>query len=246
MKKIILLIMTVLGADNCMAQDLSWIDKPILKVINDPDTIWYDGLYKTFPDHNHLISVGYNLAGNLDKTGSANNEQPWMNTSGMESAPTSACIRRFIYIPGKIKMSFAEVNFKSGSRNMTKSYPYGVYPNGTIAGQIFCEGLRPFAIRVLQKENSFHGFERTNDPPDWYKSPQNCIDCHSDIHKHAFEIDSVRDWYGTVRGLEIGGPIHFHPYDTSELEKNGHSFSPIKFREDILHKLDLSFYPKEN
>ena len=43
----------------------------------------YSDLPRVFENNGQLYSVGYRLAGNLDKTGSANNDPKWLATGGL-------------------------------------------------------------------------------------------------------------------------------------------------------------------
>lgn len=213
----------IIISSNIFAEDLSWVDNHVVEKLLDHRTIWYDEttMHRVFQDNNHLVSVNYNLAGKLDKTGSANNELPWIETSGVQNV-NGLYIKRFLWMPVNQKIKLYNNIDKIKERgNLLKEWISGIYPNKSLCGQVFFTNKGIFSIRVLEKENphGWHGWERNRPEitPVGYLQPDNCVDCHSDIGRDSFEIDPKRDWYGTVRGLEVGGPIHFHVFDTKNM-----------------------------
>ena len=71
--------------------------------------------------------------------------------------------------------------------------------------------------------------------PKKYASVQSCTDCHEDIGTPSSDIDPKRDWYGTIRGLEKNGPIHWHPY-IWPADRNG--FATAKIRNEVKHLVE--------
>ena len=91
----------------------------------------------------------------------------------------------------------------------------GEYPAGFVSAEFMFDGIRLFEVRARIKRgpDDWHTQQHEIGPkPLGYKPVDNCVECHEDIGKHSFAIDPKRDWYGVVRGLERGGPIHWHPF----------------------------------
>ena len=236
-------------------------DDMVNAAISSNRTYWFNSeKFKRVIDSNgYLYYHGYNIAGNLDKTGSPGNEQPWKTTSGIEDLEDKVTIERFIYIPEGAKI-LVERKFEknTSSKGIDKTWFHGTYPNNSVAGQIFrhfggVDSGEPFAIRSLMKEDGkWHGIEYTNDAipsPVGYSRPDNCIDCHINVGDSGHEIDDItgikRDWYGVVgTASEKGGPIVFHPFmwvnpNGSKLMRDKPSANP-----KVAHLFDLSLVTK--
>lgn len=181
-----------------------------------------------------LFKLGYNIAGNLDKTGTANNEHPWRHTGGLDNC-NSVKVKRMLYVPvnKKIKLRTVHSKIEGGKRNGLKySRIAGEYPEGTVVAEFLYEHDRLFEARArMKKKNDWKTFQyEYGNKPKGYIHVDSCVECHEDIGKHSFELDEVRDWYGTVRGLEPGGPIHWHPWQT---DKVGGLGTIPKLRSDV-------------
>lgn len=203
-------------------------DAWIYALAKDPRTMWYDkrSLPGVYESSGRLYAVGYNIAGNLDKTGTANNEHPWAHTGGLDNCGPDVNVKRMLWIPEKSKIKLRNIarEIKGGQRNgLDYSLIMGKFPEGTVSAEFMYEGLRMFEARTRTKTN---GSWETNqfeygDKPKGYVAVTSCVECHEDIGKHSFQIDPKRDWYATVRGLEVGGPIHWHPWKTKGAGGNG-------------------------
>lgn len=214
---------------------LSVADSPnwLFKLSRDPRSQWYDRttLPEVVDSDCKIYPLGYNIAGRLDPTGTANNESPWNTTSGVEKCGPSVTIRRMLWTPeGKhIELWVDRRKIRGGIRDgLAYSRIAGTYPEGTVAAQWMFDGVRLFEARALKKigyelwESSRYEFGRK---PTGYVEPQECSKCHEDIGKHSMLLDPRRDWYSVVRGLERHGPIHWHPWDTSQL-RDGRKIVP--------------------
>ncbi|MDB4489935.1 hypothetical protein N9045_00315 [bacterium] len=206
----------------------------------DTRTYWYDkeSLPEAYQSNGggpvRLYKLGYNIAGVLDKTGSANNELPWLHTGGLDDCENSY-VKRMLWLPKNKKIVLNKKNGKimGGQRNgLEYSFIAGEYPIGTVSAEFLYDGDRLFEARSrVKNEQGWTTFQfEYGDKPVGYIHVSSCIECHEDIGKHSFELDAKRDWYGTVRGLEPGGPIHWHPWDTSKVDGVG---TTPKIRHDV-------------
>lgn len=167
-----------------------------------------------------IYKVGVNVAGNLDKTGSANNENPWRFTGGTDDCHDKIAVVRTMTIPKDkqiiLYMSKIQVNGNTGRiRRMDAAKITGFIPPGsTFKETMYNDSGEVFEVRTLTRtENGWKpDFTNFGNNPKGYVPQDNCTKCHEDIGKHSFEIDDIRDWYGYVRGLEVGGPINWHPF----------------------------------
>lgn len=189
-----------------------------------------------------LFKLGANPNSSLDRTGSANNENPWLHTGGIDKVRNSV-IKRMLWVPEgkKIKLyreTKRNLRRADGGIHDNKSRIAGVYPIGTVSAEFMYEGDRLYEVRSRKKtaaDNWETAREHYGEKPAGYVEVNNCIDCHKDIGKSSFEVAdrfgrTNRDWYGTVRGLEKDGPIHWHPF---AVPKNFRSISQIRIREDV-------------
>ena len=183
---------------------------------------WYDDLPAVYQNGKKIYPVGYNVAAydpetgrKIDPTGTANNENPWLHTGGTDDCGSELHIRRQIIVPaGKwIELEWVKRTIDA-PQELEIEYVAGTYPPGTKVSEFFYDGTRHFETRVRLKTNRMwitthdqHGAK-----PKGYRPVDNCTECHEDIGKHSFELDSAREWYGTVRGLERDGPIRWHPF----------------------------------
>jgi hypothetical protein len=229
-------------------------DQTINDAMTQDSTFWYsDKTFKRVIENDHkLYPHGFNIAGRLDKTGSAVNEQPWKVTSGVEDVLDVITIKRFVYVPSKVKLRARKSTIPERG-NIPKLWIEGEYPDGSVTGQVFTFRGVVFSIRGMQREEGFwHGEEYVNQEaivPVGYKRASTCVDCHEDVTKDSFEIDPKRDWYGTIGiGSEIGGPIGFHPFDWREsyhkTTKSGRGlrlgYSNMRVNADVAHLFDYT------
>jgi hypothetical protein len=207
---------------------------------SDIRTYWYDK--KSLPEAYQsngggpvrLYKLGYNIAGVLDKTGSANNEAPWFHTGGLDDCENTK-VKRMLWLPENQKIILKQKNgkIKGGQRNgLEYKFIAGEYPIGTVSAEFLYDDQRLFEARSRVKgEEGWSTFQfEYGDKPAGYVHVSSCVECHEDVGKHSFELDAKRDWYGTVRGLEPGGPIHWHPWQSEGL--GGYGVKP-EIREDV-------------
>ena len=197
----------------------------LAEVAEDSRSIWYDRatLPGVYFDHGELFPVGYNVAAfdsetgkKIDPTGSANNDEKWSHTGGLANCGSRVTVKRLLWTPeGKwIDLSWVE-NPSDEVRNIPVQHVMGSYPVGTTSVEYLYDGIRLFEIRARVKRGEEDWVTEQlefGDKPEGYEAVDNCVECHDDIGRHSFAIDPKRDWYGVVRGLERGGPIHWHPF----------------------------------
>lgn len=230
-------LLGVLGGASLGAAEPS----PVYEYAKDPRAIWYskETLPRVYEASGRLFGVGYNLAGSLDRTGSANNENPWLNTGGLDHVGGSVTIKRMLWIPPgqHITLHRKHKTVRGGPKNgLDFSHVFGVFPVGTVSAEFIYDGNRLFEMRarVKTRDGWLTEQEEYGVKPAGYVAVENCTDCHKDIGKHSFQLRDRtgrfdRDWYGTVRGLEPGGPIHWHPWDARGVWGQG---SPMRIRAD--------------
>lgn len=253
MKTTISIILTILGG-SFVTQDFTRInfslisqpnfnltldeEEALMALSKDERTIWYNKktLKEVYETSGEIYKLGYNVAGNLDRTGTANNEKPWLHTGGLDNCGKDVRVERMLWIPPKTKIKLKREYYKirGGRRN---GLPYnriaGDYPDGTVSAEFMYEGDRLFEARMRKKIEDGDWQTRQFEwgkKPKGYVAVTNCVDCHDDIGKHSFVLDAQRDWYGTVRGLEVGGPIHWHPWKTQGVGGSGRK---MRLREDV-------------
>lgn len=61
--------------------------------------------------------------------------------------------------------------------------------------------------------------------------PDSCMECHKHTQKHVDEFDSVRQWYGRVRGSD--GIFTWHPIDARSVSRSGFQMQPLIRRDFI-------------
>lgn len=203
----------------CLTCNVS--DKSVFDYAADRRSIWYntESLPKVYQNQSLLYRVGYNIAGNLDKTGTPNNEKPWLHTGGLDNCGPEVTVKRMLWVPPEEKIYVKKEDFRieGGKRNgFLYSAVTGEYPLGTVSAEFMYNGIELFEVRERRKTKD--GWitlqHELADKPVGYKKVGSCIQCHEDIGKHAFQLDENREWYSVVRGLEKGGPIHWHPWKT--------------------------------
>jgi hypothetical protein len=207
------------------------------QLAKDPRTYWYteESLPEVYESSGTLYPVGYNLAGRLDRTGSANNERPWLHTGGLDRCGPEVNVKRMLWIPPntKIKIWNEARTLVGGQRNgLDYTLHVGKFPVGTVSAEFIYDGVRMFEARSRTKTEDGWEFDQQEwgEKPKGYVAVNSCTKCHEDIGKHSFALDGVRDWYGTVRGLEPNGPIHWHPWDARGVTGAGRK--PV-IREDV-------------
>lgn len=186
-----------------------------------------------------LYPVGFNPAGTLDPTGTANNERPWKHPGGLDDCGPEVTVKRTLQVPRgrKIKVwhESRDVVLTEPPRvghKMKVSRIAGKFPNRTRVVEDLYDEDRLFERRErFKRRGKWHtSQEKFGKPPKGYVEVDNCTDCHEDIGRDSMEIDSSRDWYSAVRGLEKDGPIHWHPWSVKGL---GSKAIPLKIRYDV-------------
>ena len=72
---------------------------------------------------------------------------------------------------------------------------------------------------------TIHGYKGGGLTPDNYRggllevNSKNCMRCHSDVGKHANDLNQNRDWYGHVRGSD--GIFSWHPFTEGSISPSG-------------------------
>jgi hypothetical protein len=201
-----------------LTQDYSYVDEPIRSVMFSPQTFWYDKqtLPRVYQHDNLLWPLGYNVSATGDRSGSPNNEKPWLHTGGMDDVK-EGFVKRFYWSPAgkrvKIWRTYGSVSDNQGATHLGISKWVGEFPIGAIVGEILMDGKRDFEVRARRKValGEWEHFQFEKGPkPRGYISVRSCVDCHNDVTKDANELDGSRDWYGQVGSLEQHGPIHLH------------------------------------
>jgi len=179
----------------------------------DPRSIWYSHatLPPVYERSGTLHHVGHNPTN--DKSGSANNEHPWLHTGGFDLVdPAKVTVKRMLWLPPKTKIRLRKM---SGT---TIQGPYtriaGTFPEGTLVAEFILDGTSLAMARSRQKVKGQWVTDEIvhKDYPARYQVIDSCVECHEDIGQHSVDIDNSRTWAGTIRGLERGGPIHWHPF----------------------------------
>jgi hypothetical protein len=227
-----------------LAADYGYVDEPIRSVMFGPQTFWYDqqSLPRVYQHDNLLWPIGYNVAGNLDRSGTPNNEKPWLHTGGMDDVKAGA-VRRFYWSPPgqkvKIWQKYGSVFDAKGAEHLGITKWVGEFPIGAIVGEVLMDGKRDFEVRarrkVAQGEWEHFQFDKGAKPAG-YVSVNNCVDCHQDVTKDAQELDGNRDWYGQVGSLEQHGPIHLHFFNHRGVSGAG---TPVTFNQDLKHLYEV-------
>ena len=210
------------------------------EVMLDPRTIWYtsDSLFPVQQSAftTSLFGVGYNMAAELDRTGSPNNEHPWRHTGGLDHCGPEVTVKRMLWIPPGTMIDVWREHGYVQSIGLSFVRHSGRFPVGTISAEFMFDDGRLFEIRSRTKHADQDWESRQieyGDKPKGYVTVTNCVDCHEDIGKHARQLDLHRDWYTTVRGLEKGGPIHWHPWDTSAVKQQPGLGAQPKVRDSL-------------
>ena len=221
-----------------LAAEYPYVDEPIRSAMESPDTFWYDKhtLPRVTQHDNRLWPLGYNLSATNDRSGTPNNEKPWLHTGGMDNVK-GAFVKRFYWSPMgekvKIWRTTGSVRDNRGTTHLGITKWVGEFPINAIVGEVLMEGNRDFEIRARRKiaPGKWEHFQFENGrKPAGYEPVSNCVDCHSDVTKDANELDGSRDWYGQVSSLEKGGPIHLHFFDYRGVTGVG---TPVTFNEDL-------------
>ena len=188
-----------------------------------PGAMEYTHLPRVWEGEFHkLRPIGLNTSALPDPSGSPNNEYPWRHAGGTDRMK-NVKHRRVIVFP------------KNGTVDVWPDKYRTTLPNGVIwASLTRVSGRFPVGTRVAEymyhKGRLFEYRERekvgdgdwsteqisVGERPPGYVEVDNCVECHEDIGTHAKQLDPNRHWYGTVRGLEVGGPIHWHPWTRSQ------------------------------
>lgn len=163
-----------------------------------------------------VYRVGYNMAANkhLSRTGSPNNESPWLHSGGFDN--TDVSIIAAYHVPGRIKLRRRQVElpaFRNKDVRLSTTKILGEYPVGTVAAEwvLNNETQQLCCFRYREKDQSgwCAGQVDIGPMPAGYLEVSDCTKCHEDITRHANEIDDQQEWYTTVRGIEKDGPFNF-------------------------------------
>jgi hypothetical protein len=220
--------------------DYAYVDEPIRNVMFSPQTFWYDKqtLPRVYQHDNQLWPLGYNVSGTLDRSGSPNNEKPWLHTGGMDDVKEGN-VKRFYWSPPGTKVriwrTYGSVFDQRGVEHLGITKWVGEFPVGAIVGEILLDGQRDFEVRARRKtgRGEWEHFQFERGPkPKGYVSVNSCIECHRDVTKEANELDGKRDWYGQVGSLEQHGPIHLHFFDYRGVTGAGKT---VTFNHDLKH-----------
>jgi hypothetical protein len=224
--------------------DYSYVDEPIRTVMFSPETFWYDKqtLPRVYQQDNLLWPLGYNVSATGDRSGSPNNEKPWLHTGGLDDVDGGG-VKRFYWSPAgkkvKIWRTYGSVFDDQGVEHLGITKWVGEFPIGAIVGEILLDGKRDFEVRARRKvatgEWEHFQFERGLKPRG-YVSVNNCVECHRDVTKDANEIDGSRDWYGQVGSLEKHGPIHLHFFNYHGVTGAG---APVTFNQELKHLYEV-------
>ncbi len=219
-----------------LALAFTQVDARIVNAANDPNTFWYDdsSLPQVFQSNERLFRKGYNLAGRLDKTGSPNNESPWFHTGGTDGMDVT--VRRFVWLPPGKKIAMKFANGTTPVKPIRPGQLTWTYPEGSVVGEVISDFEIRARIKGIDNWETF-AISRGK-PPALYKRPDNCIQCHEDVGRHAFTITREREWYGYVRGSD--GIFTLHPFDGHAVH-NGHDIGmPFKFSDKTRHLFQWS------
>lgn len=192
-------------------------------------------------DFGKLWAIGYNIAGRgNDRTGSPNNEHPWLHNGGTDNVK-GLTVRRVLWIPPGEKIRLRTRRHRVRSIGLPYARTWGDYPDRTLSVEYLLDDKgKLFEIRSRRRVQGKWEAEQieVGEPPKGYVSVDSCTDCHSDIGKHARQLDRRREWYTTVRGLEVGGPIAFHPWEWKRVYR-GFGISHNKVvRNDVKHLVE--------
>lgn len=208
-------------------RNLPLADAPaeVVQALKSPATIWVDRSlpgsrvqYQIAEDGSlqSAYELGYNMAANkhLSRTGSPNNEAPWLNSGGFDDCDVS--VISAYHVPGKIRVKKRRVEvpaFRNPKATLSVRKWLGEYPVGTVAAEFVRDNQtqQVVALRYRQKETAgwCAGQIDLGPMPAGYLEVSDCTKCHEDIGKHANEIDDQQEWYTTVTGLEKDGPFAF-------------------------------------
>lgn len=220
----------------------------IMNALRSGRTVWLDRTktpavqLQVFPGGRiDTYPVGYNMAANkhLSRTGSPNNEAPWLHSGGFDNV--DAKIMAAYFLPGKVRIKREEFDapaFRKEADSLSAARLVGEYPVGTVAAEFVVTDNLVRCLRYRHKEQASGWCEAQIDfgpMPDGYREVANCTDCHRDITKHANEIDASQEWYTTVRGLEPGGPFNFPFYRITGSGMDGKG----EFNPEVAHLIEV-------
>ena len=238
---LVVFIFTVVFIDNITVDKAN--GQSLANAVADPRTLWYNRF--TLPEVQEssgtLFYLGYDFnVGQADKTGSTNNEHPWLHTGGLDKCGDEVTLKRLLWIPPETKIDIFIERKSVESIGLDYSRVAGTYPEGTISAEFLYEKIRLFEIRVRQKKGSKWETDQLEfgKKPVGYKAVDSCIECHEDIGKHAKTFDVNREWHSTVRGLEVGGPIQWHPWSWKEAYTKQGRGSTLKVRPEVQHLIN--------
>jgi thiol-disulfide isomerase/thioredoxin len=189
-------------------------------------------------DHN-TYRLGYNMAARkqLSATGSPNNEKPWRFSGGCDAFADQLDGEVCYYFPSNVRVwqERKEVPGFEAATGLATRWA-GEYPIGTVGAEFLSTNGELHAIRYRAKtDDGWYGEQiDISSMPIGYVAVDNCTACHSDIGRHANEIDNKQEWYSHVRGFEKDGFFN-SPFMTM----TGDGFGREDFQWDNKHFLAI-------
>lgn len=169
-------------------------------------TPWQDGRGEWF----HQL---YNISGGAHRFGQPNAHQPWKFPGGV-IADSNEERSELIWITEYFLPENPKVYNKKGVLPTNLTAPNNLiawkFPVGTgVRLRLFDNGYE-FANHISVKIKDGDGIDNwigeeviLGKLPNWYKSPENCIDCHLDVGKHANILrPNEHNYYGWLRGSD--------------------------------------------
>lgn len=181
-----------------------------------------------------LAVVGYNSSvtkadgSKSDPHGTPNNHEPWLNPGGVQGdvRPEGFSYKVHVSVPegkGLFRSIYMIDDAEVPPRYVTNQKEYRwEYHKGTVFTMTLMHEGVPFEIHRSEKVGDGVGIEEwegssevVGRAPEYFKSPSNCIECHSDIGKHARVLFPSREnYYHRVRGSD--GRFSLDPYTRSK------------------------------
>lgn len=212
----------------------------IEQAIRDGRSYWYND--KNVPrvfldDFARIYPATYKLDSRT-KAGNPNNQAPWKTNGGLDNVRHTS--QRLLWIPPGKKIKLRTRNRPVAFRTKKRfRWTGGNYPNSSYVAEFMYSNGRLFEIRSRHKVQGKWEVDEQftiGDHPKGYKAVDNCKDCHSDIGKNAQQLRNrgVNYRYGTISGLEVGGPIRFHPW---KIRSNRVGYR-TEIRDDVKHLVE--------
>jgi hypothetical protein len=209
------------------------------QAIQDSRSYWYDD--KNVPriflnDFARVYPVDYQLDVRT-KAGNPNNQEPWRHNGGLHNVVHTG--QRLLWTPPNQWTELKRLNkvVRVAPRELREFNAIeGTFPDNSYVVEFLYHKGRMFEIRSRHRvEGVWEEDEQyeIGDRPPGYVSVDNCKDCHSDIGKHASQLRDrgVNYRYGTISGLEVGGPIRFHAAKI----RPGRAGYRYEIRDDVKH-----------